>query len=700
MNIKCTACGTEHKEGTFFCTKCGSKLSQPQAIKESRLAEPQTINDMPFQPKKSRKKLIIALSTTTIVVLAAAAAAWIFLVGFPAKNSDTPKSSEKENQPNQEKYQNEDVKDTEKKKDLQKENDELLVKFVEENLIKQDETGHYGNAYYQFRDTSILPADTQYSEYSYIDGYQAVDVNFDGTKELLLRMSDEVPNYAFICYVNKGKVELSPQILIDNQGSSVLEYGQAVLIYENLSDGNKRAFISGGDGSGADVATFMDEIKEDFTVFEQYSYLKGGEIQRDMFEIQGQSVSEKEFDSSLALFQKENKFVEAYEYYNIADDIAQELSMLLGLTAEEETEPQEWADAYKEFIESFRPQKGEVNDSRTDNGHFQLGYVNDDDIPELFIATGSSHSNSVLVCTYYNHKVCQLGYFGSNGTFSYRERANIIHDFYGGMGNAYTAYYRFERGTAVKIESLEMTERQEDDRTFAYDYSYNNQNITKEEYEKYEKKFSEKSMTEIAYGDMPVISSDNIKNILKTFAQGLTDEQAESSAEQPGQPESNAPIYTTEPLDPSVSYKGDKVLELSRAEASSVLSEQLGNDYEPSNVLDNSADTAWAEGAAGDGTQQWIKVYLKEEQVVSAIGILNGYGKSESLYNKNARAKTLQLEFSDGSTQQIHLSDNKLDVQKVSLVPTKTTYVKLTILETYSGNTYEDLCIGKILCYE
>ena len=56
----------------------------------------------------------------------------------------------------------------------------------------------------------------------------------------------------------------------------------------------------------------------------------------------------------------------------------------------------------------------------------------------------------------------------------------------------------------------------------------------------------------------------------------------------------------------------------------------------------------------------------------------------------------MRVEFSDGESQIIELEDNFIREQEISIDKKISSYVKLTILEVYSGSKYDDTCIGSI----
>ena|GEM_PF-7099151 len=82
---------------------------------------------------------------------------------------------------------------------------------------------------------------------------------------------------------------------------------------------------------------------------------------------------------------------------------------------------------------------------------FELGYVDDDNIPELFVATDKSHAAGVTVYTYHNGKVVKLCDLGSYGEACYVERTGYICGYYMGFGALETDVYKLENGKATQV---------------------------------------------------------------------------------------------------------------------------------------------------------------------------------------------------------------------------------------------------------
>ncbi|MGC3988328.1 MAG: hypothetical protein QM796_01340 [Chthoniobacteraceae bacterium] len=62
------------------------------------------------------------------------------------------------------------------------------------------------------------------------------------------------------------------------------------------------------------------------------------------------------------------------------------------------------------------------------------------------------------------------------------------------------------------------------------------------------------------------------------------------------------------------------------------------------NLLDGNLDTAWIEGAKGPGVGEWIEITFKPKVIINAIGVLNGYCKSESALKTNGQVLEMEVQ--------------------------------------------------------
>ena len=129
--------------------------------------------------------------------------------------------------------------------------------------------------------------------------------------------------------------------------------------------------------------------------------------------------------------------------------------------------------------------------------------------------------------------------------------------------------------------------------------------------------------------------------------------------------------------------------------------------YEPEMAVDNNFETAWNEGATGDGTGEWIMLSAPSNQLVRGVKIVNGFSKRTArhdLFTYNNRPLQLRAEFSDGTSETILLNDYGYSWQSITFQQEHvTTSVKFVITSVKTGTAvsegYHDACISEIACF-
>lgn len=120
---------------------------------------------------------------------------------------------------------------------------------------------------------------------------------------------------------------------------------------------------------------------------------------------------------------------------------------------ETETQPvknEAWKEAYLDVLRNEAPK----SERRTGKYSFSLGYVDNDDVPELFISEGGAHAYGVEVYTYHNGKAVMLCSDGEFGSIGYMERKGYICGSYTGMGTTSARVYEMKNGEAEIIYTL------------------------------------------------------------------------------------------------------------------------------------------------------------------------------------------------------------------------------------------------------
>lgn len=134
-----------------------------------------------------------------------------------------------------------------------------------------------------------------------------------------------------------------------------------------------------------------------------------------------------------------------------------------------------------------------------------------------------------------------------------------------------------------------------------------------------------------------------------------------------------------------------------KVNASSSLLRDHKIDHTPNLVIDNKVNTAWVEGAKGNGVGEWIQLSSDKVATLSGIEIVAGYAKSSNLFKQNNRIKKIEISFSNGTSVVKTLKDNIMGFQKINFsTPVTSKIVKIKILDVYKGSKYNDTCISEI----
>ena len=142
--------------------------------------------------------------------------------------------------------------------------------------------------------------------------------------------------------------------------------------------------------------------------------------------------------------------------------------------------------------------------------------------------------------------------------------------------------------------------------------------------------------------------------------------------------------------------KNLNTINILNSECSSILHDSTNKNYGSTKVLDGDFSTVWSEGVSGYGNGEWIILDFDNIYTVKKIKIVNGLVNKKNGYYNNNRPKSLTLQFSDGSSQNINLEDDNTVYQVVNINKVETSYVKFVINSVYYGTKYDDTCIADI----
>lgn len=612
-----------------------------------------------------------------------------------------------------------DKKETAKKEDTDKNNKkklekyiERLVEFVEENISYDTQLSNASKQMfnYKFNDASILEdEDETYEEgVSCIVEYQLADINDDEKPELVLKYDTEIESYGVIVYEEDEEFKISKPMIYDNQGTTILtDYADAVAIYKEKDGNDKKIIVSGAIGSGAENFYFVYEINEaDYTAKEMFSCLDEYPHEKADCKVDEKECEEDEFLNKLEEFENEYELENGYTLKYMPENFTEALKEELtneDKEDEKKVEDKEWKNAYAQVLEKLSEEDGSTS---FDEYTFMLKCIDEDEIPELLVTAGASIASTVEIFTFYNGKAVSIGNFGMMGTVSCTKNG-LINSGYFNHGNDISVLYSLKNGTAVKKISMAIYENTQEyeeagyEGDITYTYCINALKVTKEKYDKFYEQYFSEDFIEYNVFEGNTITKENIETVFNEFTESTSSESENKSDDNKSKATSTPAKTETASPTATPNYDGSKELQIKSAEVSSVLSDQYGNSYQVTNLYDSNLSTAWAEGSSSNGVNESITVWLDKEQMVSAISLLNGYGKSEDLYYKNCRIKSAQLTFSDGSTTDVSFSDGIIDKeQKVSFDAVSTEFVKITVKEVFSGSKYTDLCVSEVGIYQ
>jgi len=130
-------------------------------------------------------------------------------------------------------------------------------------------------------------------------------------------------------------------------------------------------------------------------------------------------------------------------------------------------------------------------------------------------------------------------------------------------------------------------------------------------------------------------------------------------------------------------------------------SSTLSDKYNPDNICDGSLDFAWAEGKEDNGMGESILMRMTPNAwPLEKIIIYNGYQKDIMRWKKNNRVKQLMLYVDNSPVAKLNLKDvtdgQVFDVSKWFAQREQPYFIRLEIVKTYKGGTYNDTVISEI----
>ncbi|MEM1116476.1 MAG: hypothetical protein AAF845_13720 [Bacteroidota bacterium] len=143
---------------------------------------------------------------------------------------------------------------------------------------------------------------------------------------------------------------------------------------------------------------------------------------------------------------------------------------------------------------------------------------------------------------------------------------------------------------------------------------------------------------------------------------------------------------------------------------SSALAPLGRNRYGAAQAEDNSARTAWVEGAAGDGVGERLTFQLEgspeaaPDYVIDfhSIDLVNGYAKSEALWRANGRVREALVRVNGTPVARAVLADTMLpqSVRFPEAVGVRLgDVISFEIASVYPGSRYADTAISEIVLH-
>jgi hypothetical protein len=134
------------------------------------------------------------------------------------------------------------------------------------------------------------------------------------------------------------------------------------------------------------------------------------------------------------------------------------------------------------------------------------------------------------------------------------------------------------------------------------------------------------------------------------------------------------------------------------ATSSSALKATTTNNFRATNLVDGDVTTAWNEGAKGVGLGEWVRFEFSSPVTLARIDLANGNQKDEQRFSGDIRIKTVQLEYSNGSTQLVDLLDTR-EIQSINTLREEIDWLKLIIVSVYPDYVWADAALSEVRLY-
>lgn len=134
-----------------------------------------------------------------------------------------------------------------------------------------------------------------------------------------------------------------------------------------------------------------------------------------------------------------------------------------------------------------------------------------------------------------------------------------------------------------------------------------------------------------------------------------------------------------------------------QVKASSTLPPEGEFKYDAENVRIPWGRSMWADGAKGPGIGEWLELESVAPKPLTAISIFPGCGKSDALFEANARPKKVLVELNGDHRFTVEVPNSKEEFEfPVSNYTKPVRKLRLTFQEVWPGKRFEDLCISGV----
>ncbi len=125
-----------------------------------------------------------------------------------------------------------------------------------------------------------------------------------------------------------------------------------------------------------------------------------------------------------------------------------------------------------------------------------------------------------------------------------------------------------------------------------------------------------------------------------------------------------------------------------------------GVSYDIANVADARQSSPWVEGDEGSGLGSWVLADFGGEKTITGFTVWAGVWYTQEYWGRYNRPKTLLVEFSDGTTQEVTLADEFKPQTITFNAPKKTTSVKMKVKGIHTGNTFNDTGLSEVVFHD